>query len=84
MYIPPRQCTVRPPLACLTCCCCCCVLRGGQSNEEAEAAPEVGGVLTPAVAEGECFAFSMCNPPFFESMLVGSMGWRETFQLMTV
>ena len=26
------------------------------------------GVLTPAVQEGESFTFTMCNPPFFESM----------------
>lgn len=24
-----------------------------------------GGVLLPAMREGETFAFSMCNPPFF-------------------
>ena len=26
------------------------------------------GVLVPAVQEGEGFTFTMCNPPFFESM----------------
>ncbi len=26
------------------------------------------GVLTPAIQEGESFTFTMCNPPFFESM----------------
>ena len=26
------------------------------------------GVLTPAIQEGEAFTFTMCNPPFFESM----------------
>ena len=28
----------------------------------------VAGVLTPAFQEGEAFTFTMCNPPFFESM----------------
>jgi len=26
------------------------------------------GVLTPAIQEGEAFTFTMCNPPFFESI----------------
>eukprot|EP00884_Botryococcus_braunii_P012832 jgi/Botrbrau1/2154/Bobra.0093s0055.2 len=32
------------------------------------ALPLAEGVLLPAVREGERFAFSMCNPPFFESL----------------
>lgn len=26
------------------------------------------GIILPAIAEGERFAFTMCNPPFFDSI----------------
>ncbi len=26
------------------------------------------GILLPAVQDGESFSFSMCNPPFFETL----------------
>jgi hypothetical protein len=37
-------------------------------------AEDVGGILTPALQDDvELFAFTMCNPPFFESMEVGGL-----------
>lgn len=41
---------------------------GGVLSGGAAAAAAEGGVLGPAVLQGERFAFCMCNPPFFESL----------------
>ena len=42
------------------------VVQGGQAGTRCSQIS--AGVLTPAVREGERFTFTMCNPPFFESM----------------
>jgi 23S rRNA A1618 N6-methylase RlmF len=42
------------------------LLCAGYEEEE-----DPGGIITPALMdEQETFAFSMCNPPFFESIHV--------------
>ena len=38
-----------------------------------------GGVLLPAIRDGERFAFSMCNPPFFETMAEAELNAGTNF-----
>ncbi|DBA82336.1 TPA: hypothetical protein ACH3X2_000593 [Trebouxia sp. C0005] len=44
------------------------IRRTGQSSQPLDSTNVEQGILLPAVHNGECFSFCMCNPPFFETL----------------
>ena len=56
-------------LKCKTCC----------HTQQLEKLSLCAGILPPAMLPGESFAFTMCNPPFFDSMSEAGRNPRTNF-----